>query len=50
MQAQGYAPEPVRLSTGDRLRSGLFTPAAAMFARFTLDIGRAARGPLGINK
>lgn len=50
MQAQGYAPEPVRLSTGDRLRSELFTPMTAAFTRLALDIGRAARGPLGIHK
>ncbi len=50
MQAQGYAPEPVRLSTGDRLRSGLLTPMTAAFTRLALDIGRAARGPLGIHK
>ena len=50
MQTHGYTAEPVRQSTSDRLRSEYFTPLIAAFTRAALDIGRAARGPLGFHK
>lgn len=50
MLAHGYAPEAVRLTASDRLRSGLLTPAAPTLVGLVFDVGRATRRPLGIHK
>lgn len=43
MAAYGYAPEPVRLGLGQRLRCDVVAPVAAAAARLAVDIGRVAR-------
>ena len=43
MAAYGYAPEPVRLGVGGRLRCDVVAPVAAAAARLAVDIGRVAR-------